>query len=182
METRRVGKWRLRQAGPEDAELLCRLMWELAEYEGVPDSMGTTPEGLRKAMADAKGPEAILCETDDEKREPMGFGIYAFSFSTFTGKMSVYIDDLYVREEYRGCGLGSALFARIARIASERDCGRVDWYCMKTNTAGQSYYDQVLLAEQVDWLLVYRLDEKALRRLGEKAPGAAGKGGKGIDL
>lgn len=176
METRRVQGTLIRQAGPEDAKLLCQLMYELAEYEGVPDSMGTTPEGLRRAMADPKGPEAILCETDDSKREPVGFGIYAYSFSSFTGKLSVYIDDLYVREEYRGKGIGSALFSCVARIASERGCGRVDWYCMKTNTEGQAYYDQVLMADLVDWIMVYRLEEEALRSLGEKAPGVNVKG------
>ena len=98
---------------------------------------------------------------------PIGFAIWAYSFSTFTGKPTLYIDDLYVREQYRGKGIGSRIFSRLAEIAYEKDCARMDWYCMETNVSGKEYYHK-MGAEEIDWFKVFRLNRTQIEEMRDR--------------
>jgi len=151
----------IRKAKEEDIPVILEFILELAEFEGVKDQIRSTEEGLRDVLFKRNITEALIAELDGE---PVGFSIWAYSFSTFTGKPTLYIDDLYVREKYRGKGIGSRMFSYIAGIACEKDCGRMDWYCMDSNVSGLEYYRN-MGAEEIDWFKVFRLDRTRLEEM-----------------
>lgn len=154
----------LRQATEDDIPVILNFILELAEYEGVKDQIQSTAEGLRDVLFEKHITDALIAELSGV---PVGFAIWAYSFSTFTGKPTVYIDDLYVQEEYRGKGIGSMIFSRIAEIAYEKDCGRMDWYCMETNVSGKDYYHK-MGAEEIDWFKVFRLDRRQIEEMRDR--------------
>lgn len=154
-------KLKLRMAEEEDIPVIMSFILELAEYEGAKEQIQSTEEGLRDVLFDRHITEALIAEWEGN---PVGFAIWAYSFSTFTGKPTLYIDDLYVQERFRGKGIGSRIFARIAEIAYERDCGRIDWYCMNTNDSGIDYYHK-LGAEEINWFKVFRLNREQMEEM-----------------
>lgn len=154
-------KVKLRMAKEDDVAVILKFILELAEYEGVREKIESTEEGLFDVLFVRHLTEALIAELDNV---PVGFAIWAYSFSTFTGKQTLYIDDLYVQEHCRGKGIGSKLFARIAEIACEKDCGRIDWYCMNTNVSGIKYYHN-LGAEELDWFKVFRLNRAQMEEM-----------------
>ncbi len=151
----------LRPAAEEDIPVILNFILELAEFEGAKDQIKSTAEGLREVLFVKHIADALIAELSGE---PIGFAIWAYSFSTFTGKPTLYIDDLYVREQFRGKGIGSRIFSRIAEIAYEKDCGRMDWYCMETNLSGKQYYHK-MGAEEIDWFKVFRLNRKQIEEM-----------------
>ena len=151
----------IRKAKEEDIPTILKFILELAEFEGVKDQIHSTEEGLRDVIFVRHIADALIAEVD---QEPIGFAIWAYSFSTFTGKPTLYIDDIYVRESCRGKGIGSKLFSRIAEIAHEKDCARMDWYCMETNVSGKEYYHK-LGAEEIEWFKVFRLNRAQIEEM-----------------
>lgn len=151
----------IRKAEAEDIPLILEFILELAEFEGAKEQIRSTEEGLRDVLLSRNITDALIAELDGI---PVGFAIWAYSFSTFTGKPTLYLDDLYVRESYRGRGIGSRLFSYIAGVACEKDCGRMDWYCMKSNVSGLEYY-RSMGAEEIDWFKVFRLDRARLEEM-----------------
>ena len=150
----------IRSVTEEDIPTILRFIIELAEFEGVVNQINSTEEGLREVLFIRHGAEAIISEVD---HMPVGFAIWAYSFSTFTGKQTLYIDDIYVQQNFRGKGIGSKMFSYIAGVASEKDCARMDWYCMETNVSGKEYYRK-MGAEEIDWFKVYRLNKEKIER------------------
>lgn len=151
----------LRPTTEEDIPVILNFILELAEFEGAKDQIQSTAEGLREVLFVKHITDALIAELSGV---PIGFAIWAYSFSTFTGKPTLYIDDLYVREQYRGKGIGSRIFSRIAEIAYEKDCSRMDWYCMETNISGKQYYHK-MGAEEIDWFKVFRLNRKQIEEM-----------------
>jgi GNAT superfamily N-acetyltransferase len=151
----------LRPATENDVSVILNFILELAEFEGVRDQIRSTEEGLRAVLFERHITEAMIAELSGV---PIGFAIWAYSFSTFTGKPTLYIDDLYVQEQHRGKGIGSRIFSCIAEIAYEKDCGRMDWYCMETNVSGKQYYHK-MGAEEIDWFKVFRLNRKQIEEM-----------------
>ncbi len=96
--------------------------------------------------------------------EPVGFALFFHNFSTFLGKPGIYLEDLYVRPAYRGSGAGRALLSWLARLAVERDCGRLEWWVLDWNEPSIGFYKK-LGAEAMDDWTVYRLAGEPLRRL-----------------
>jgi len=159
------GSLKLRMAAEKDVPVILQLILELAEFEGVRDQIRSTEEGLKDVLFERHIADALIAELDGV---PVGFAIWAYSFSTFTGKPTLYIDDLYVQEPYRGRGIGSRIFSRIAEIACEKDCARVDWYCMETNVSGKDYYHK-MGAEEIEWFKVFRLNRDQLEEMRDRA-------------
>lgn len=151
----------LRPATEQDIPVILNFILELAEFEGARYEVQSTAEGLRDVLFSRHITDALIAELSGE---PIGFAIWAYSFSTFTGKPTLYIDDLYVREQYRGKGIGSRIFSRIAEIAYEKDCGRMDWYCMETNISGKDYYHK-MGAEEIEWFKVFRLNRTQIEEM-----------------
>lgn len=154
----------LRMANEGDIPTILQFIFELAEFEEAANEVQSTEEGLREVLFVKHGAEALIAKLD---QVPVGFAIWAYSFSTFTGKPTLYIDDIYVQENQRGRGIGSKMFSYIAEVASENDCARMDWYCMETNVSGKEYYHN-MGAEEINWFKVYRLNKEQIEDLRRK--------------
>jgi GNAT superfamily N-acetyltransferase len=162
----------IRPCRPDDAEALVNLVRELAVYENLEEFARATPEQIR---AHFFGPrpfaEAILAEVEGE---PVGFAIFFGTYSTFRGQPGLYLEDIFVREEHRGRGIGRALLATVARIAVDRGCGRVEWSVLDWNEPAIGFY-RALGAHPLDQWTVYRIDDEPLALLAQQAPPGDGK-------
>jgi GNAT superfamily N-acetyltransferase len=155
------GKITIRSAEPEDANLMLRLIRELAVYEKAPDAVVATADDLRRhGFGPDRQFEAILAFIDGE---PAGLALFHPRFSTWLGRPTMYLEDLYVSEEARGRGVGRRLMARLAAIALERGWGRIDFQVLDWNPA-RGFYHHLGMAHLGEWLR-YGADAEALRRL-----------------
>jgi GNAT superfamily N-acetyltransferase len=156
----------IREARPGDEALILGFIRELAEYEKLSDAVVATPAHLTKTLfADNPKAFALIAESGGE---PVGFALYFFNFSTFLGKHGLYLEDLYVRANRRGEGAGKALLARLAQIALENDCGRMEWWVLDWNAPAIAFYKS-LGAEAMDEWTVYRMTGEALSKLAASA-------------
>ncbi|HKH76542.1 MAG TPA: GNAT family N-acetyltransferase [Rubrobacteraceae bacterium] len=156
----------IRAALEEDAPLILQLIKELAEYEKLSHEVVATEDSLRRALfGQRRFAEALIGEVEGE---PAGFALFFHNFSTFLGRPGIYLEDLYVRPEFRGSGLGRALLAYLARLALERGCGRLEWSVLDWNEPAIGFYKSVGAAP-VDGWTGYRVAGKALAELGEEA-------------
>ena len=112
-----------RGACPEDTALILRFIRELAAYEQLEDQVVADEETLRRWIFEKKGAQVVFALADDTE---VGFALYFHNFSTFLGRSGIYLEDLFVRPEYRGMGYGKALLCRLAAIAKEEGCGRLE--------------------------------------------------------
>lgn len=152
----------IRPAGPDDVDELLALIHELAVYEKAPESAVATPELLHRALfGERPTAEAVIAEWDGK---PAGFALFFHNFSTWLGKPGLYLEDLFVREDMRGKGIGKALLLHLAGIARDRGCGRMEWSVLDWNTPAIDFY-KALGAEPMDEWTVYRLDAAALERV-----------------
>jgi len=151
----------IRKAREEDVPVILDFILELAEFEGARDQIQSTEQGLRDVLFERHITDAVIAEFSGV---PIGFAIWAYSFSTFTGKPTLYIDDIYVQEAYRGRGIGSKIFSYLAGVAWEKDCARMDWYCMETNVSGKEYYHR-MGAEEIEWFKVFRLNRSQIEEM-----------------
>lgn len=152
----------VRKATPNDVPLILHLIRELAEYEKLLHEVVADEETLHQNLfGEVQGPEVLIAE---ENSRAVGFVLFFHNFSTFLGKKGVYIEDLYIRSEYRGKGYGEKLLREICKIAAERNCGRVDWWVLNWNERAIRFYKK-MGAKSMDGWTVFRLDEEALRHL-----------------
>lgn len=157
----------IRPCRPEDAETLVALVRELATYEKLEQFAKATPESFRKHLFGPRpSAEAILAEVGDA---PAGFALFFQVFSTFRAAPVLYLEDIFVRSEYRGRGIGKALLARTARIAVDRGCQRLDWSVLDWNEPAIKFYRGLGARPLNDWT-TYRLDDEPLVRLAMLAP------------
>jgi GNAT superfamily N-acetyltransferase len=152
---------RLAESGPDDAETLLELIKGLALYEREPHAVKATVHDLRRH---GTGPrprfEAIMAELDGR---PAGFALFFHNYSTWTGKPGLYLEDLFVYEWARGHGLGRRLMARVARIARDRDCGRLDLWVLHWNET-REFYHRLGIEHMKEWL-PYRTDRAGIEKL-----------------
>ena len=152
----------IRPAGPDDIDELLALIHELAVYEKAPESAVATPDLLHKALfGERPTAEAVIAEWQGD---PAGFALFFHNFSTWLGKPGLYLEDLFVRENMRGKGIGKALLLHLAGIARERGCGRMEWSVLDWNTPAIDFYKS-LGAEAMDEWTVYRLDAETIEKL-----------------
>lgn len=155
----------IRPARPEDTPTIASLIRELAVYEKLEGHARATEEDLRRHLfGDRPAAEVILAEVDGR---PVGFALFFPTFSTFRGQPGLYVEDIFVREDQRGRGIGKALLATIARLAVDRGCGRVEWSVLNWNAPSIAFY-QAQGAVPMDEWTVYRLDDAALLALAEQ--------------
>ena len=147
----------------EDTPLILSFIRALAEYEQMADQVVATEELLAEQLFDRGGAEVLFALEDGQE---VGFALFFHNFSTFLGRAGLYLEDLYVLPEHRGKGYGKALLQRLARIACERGCGRMEWWCLDWNTPSIEFYRSLGAEAMSDWT-VYRLTGDTLRRLGE---------------
>ena len=153
-----------RMAGEQDVKLILEFIRALAEYEHMLDQVVADPETLRRELFERHRAEVLFAVA--EGRE-VGFALFFHNFSTFLGRAGLYLEDLFVRPEYRGRGYGRALLKKLARIARERGCGRMEWWCLDWNQPSIAFY-QSLGAKAMDEWTVFRLTEDAMAPLVEE--------------
>jgi GNAT superfamily N-acetyltransferase len=162
-ETR--GELRIRPAIERDVPLVRAFILELAEYERAKPGEAPVTEADLSATLFANPPaaEVLLAFIGDQ---PAGFALFFHNYSTWLGKRGIYLEDLFVRPTARKHGVGFALLRRVARLALERGCGRVDWSVLKWNELAISFYRQIGAKEMDEWT-TFRLTGEALKRVGD---------------
>ncbi len=152
----------LRAAVAADVQLLLAMIRELAVYEKLEHQMVATPEGLHKHLFGARPyAEALIAEWQGQ---PAGFALYFHNFSTFLALPGIHLEDLFVRPEFRGHGIGKALLAELAGITVARGCGRLEWAVLDWNESARGFYRRLGAEAQSDWI-IKRLTGKALHAL-----------------
>jgi GNAT superfamily N-acetyltransferase len=152
----------IRAVGEDDVETLFGLILELAAYEKLSDEVSGDAEVLRRSLFVERTAEALLAEVEGEA---VGYAVVCGTFSTFECRGGIWIEDIYVRPESRGGGVGRALFARVAAIAVERGFPRVEWAALDWNELALGFYDRLGARRMDEWQML-RLDGEALERLG----------------
>lgn len=154
----------IRPAVAADAAEIHAMICELAEYERLRHTVVATQDSLlRHLFGEHRAAEAIVAV---QEQQIVGFALFFSNFSTFTGKPGIYLEDLYVRPEWRGQGTGRELLKYVARLAVERDCGRLEWSVLDWNEPSIRFY-QSLGAQPLDEWTMYRLTGNALLEVGE---------------
>ena len=153
-----------RTATQADAPLILDFIRALAAYEKMEDQVIATPELLQQQIFENKRAEVIFVL--DDGRE-VGFALFFHNFSTFLGRAGLYLEDLFVMPEYRGRGHGKALLRRLAQIALERGCGRLDWWCLDWNRPSIDFYRSLGAVPMDEWT-TYRLTGDTLRAMAEE--------------
>ena len=155
-------EYSIRPATVEDAALILRFIRELADYERLLGEVTATETLIRHFMfGDQPRAEALIGEF---RSDPVGFALFFHNFSTFVSRPGIYIEDIYVRPEFRGRGFGRAFFVHLAHLAIARGCGRIEWAVLTWNDPAIDFYRK-LGARAMDEWKVFRLDSESLRRL-----------------
>jgi GNAT superfamily N-acetyltransferase len=162
----------IRPASPDDVALIHAFILELAEYERMLDNAVLTHEDVHRALFTEPPAAEVVLAYEGEK--PAGFALFFHNFSTFVGRRGLYLEDLYVRPDFRGRGYGKALLVHLAGIARERDCGRMDWEVLAWNEGPIRFY-QSLGAVGMDEWRHFRLNRQGLHRLAEQGDAVSGK-------
>lgn len=157
-ENNKPAELEIRPATKQDAAILLSLIKELAVYEKLADKVVNSEEAIREVLFGQKPyAEAIVAYWEGQ---PVGMVIFFHNYSTFLGKPGFYIEDLFVKEEYRGKGIGKALLLECIRLAKEKKCGRVEWVVLDWNPA-REFYEKMGAYPLTDWI-IYRMDEEAM--------------------
>lgn len=185
---------RIRFATREDVPVILEFIHGLAAYEHLENEVVATPEILEEWLFDKQKAEVIFALPDapegagatgadaagvadapegagaaEATEEPVGFALFFHNFSTFLGRAGIYLEDLFVKPEFRGQGYGKGLISALARIALERGCGRLEWACLDWNQPSIEFYTKIMSATPMDEWTVYRLTGDTLRAAAENA-------------
>nr|WP_288826803.1 GNAT family N-acetyltransferase [uncultured Clostridium sp.] len=152
-----------RYAQESDSALILEFIKELADYEKMLDEVVATEELLKDWLFGQKKAEVIFAMADGKEA---GFALFFHNFSTFLGRAGIYLEDLFVKPEYRGKGIGKAIFKKLGAIARERGCGRLEWWCLDWNQPSIGFY-RSMGAEAMDEWTVYRISGERLNELGD---------------
>ena len=157
------GHIKLRFAEEKDSAIIVEFIRNLAEYEHLLDTVKIKEADIKKYVFDKKLIEVIIAEYDGI---PAGFALFFHNFSTFLGKPGIFIEDIFVKPEFRSKGLGKYLFSFLAKIAIERDCGRLEWSCLDWNKSSIDFY-KAQGAHPLDEWTTYRLAYDEIKKLAE---------------
>lgn len=153
-----------RYATEKDIPLILEFIKGIAEYEKMSEQVVATEETIKEWFCDKKLIEVIFALKDGKE---VGFALFFHNFSTFMGRGGLYLEDLYVKPEYRGEGFGKMLLKKLAEIAVERKCGRFEWVCLDWNKPSIDFY-KANGAKAMDEWTIYRLDGENLKALAEQ--------------
>ena len=156
-----MARFEIRQATEADVPVILRFIRALAEYEKLSHKVVATEESLRRTLfGNPRFAEVILGYED---AEPVGFALFFHNYSTFLGRPGIYLEDLFVDPDRRGRGYGRELLAHLARLARDRDCGRVEWAVLDWNAPSIQFYKSLGAVPLDDWI-IFRLTGEALER------------------
>lgn len=151
----------IRNANEKDTPLILDFIKQLSVYEKLPNEVSANVDILKKSIFIEKSAKVIFILEDDKE---VGFALYFYNFSTFTGKKGLYLEDLFVLENYRGKGYGKKLLAYLANIAVKEDCSRFEWIVLDWNTPSINFYKSFGAMPLNDWT-VFRLQKENLNNL-----------------
>ena len=154
-------KTEFRYAEEKDVPLILQFIKELADYEKMLDEVVATEALLKEWIFEKKKAEVIFAMEDGCE---VGFALFFHNFSTFLGRAGIYLEDLYVKPEFRGKGYGKGLLKELARIAVERGCGRLEWWCLDSNHPSIDFYRSIGAVPMDEWT-VYRITGDTLKNL-----------------
>ena len=155
--------YRFAQRGDEG--IILDFIRRLAEYEKMSDEVVATEELLTEWIFDKNKAEVIFAI--DESGKEVGFALFFHNFSTFLGRAGIYLEDLFVLPEYRGKGYGKGLLRRLAKIAVERKCGRLDWWCLDWNQPSIDFYKSLGAVPMDEWT-TFRITGDTLTKMAEE--------------
>jgi GNAT superfamily N-acetyltransferase len=153
----------LRPASESDMPVLYQLIRELATYEKILDDLKATEEILHNSIFVRKVAEVLMAEYNGE---PAGYAMFFYNFSSFIGLPGLYLEDIYIRPEYRGKGFGKITLAHLARLAIENNCWGMEWTVLDWNKPSIDFYEGMGAFNRDGWL-IYRLKDEALTRLAQ---------------
>ena len=153
-----------RYAERKDTPLILAFIKALAEYEEMLDEVVKDEKTLEEWIFDKKKAEVLFAMSDGKE---IGFALFFHNFSTFLGRAGIYLEDLFVLPEYRGRGYGKAILRKLASIAVERKCGRLEWWCLDWNKPSIDFYLSLGAEPMKDWT-VYRIAGDTLERLAKE--------------
>jgi GNAT superfamily N-acetyltransferase len=152
----------LKMATEQDVPLILTFIKALAEYERLADAVIATEDGLRETLfGERPYAECVIARV---KGQPAGFALFFHNYSTFLGRPGIYLEDLFVKPEHRGQGVGRALLRFLARLAQERNCGRLEWSVLDWNESAIGFYKSLGAIPLEEWT-IFRLKDEALSRL-----------------
>ncbi len=152
-----------RKATKDDCGIILNFIQALADYEKMANDVIATEELLQEWIFEKEKAEVIFAL---EGEKEVGFALFFHNFSTFLGRAGIYLEDLFVLPEYRGKGYGKGLLKELAKITTERGCGRLEWSCLDWNTPSINFYTSLGAIPMEDWT-VYRVTGKTLSKISE---------------
>ena len=156
-------KLKFRSAERKDVSLILQFIKELADYEKMLNEVVADEATLETWIFDKQKAEVIFAV---EGENEVGFALFFHNFSTFLGRAGIYLEDLHVKPEYRGKGYGKAILKKLAALAMERGCGRLEWWCLDWNRPSIDFYRSMGAESMSDWT-VYRIAGDTLKQLAE---------------
>lgn len=153
---------RIEPATEKDLPLILSFIKELAEYERLSHEVLATEELLKDALFDERPAAEVIIAYEAERA--VGFALFFHNFSTFLGQRGLYLEDLFVKAEARGRGTGRALLAHLARLARERNCGRLEWAVLDWNEPAIKFYRSLGAVSMDEWM-IFRVTGEALDHL-----------------
>lgn len=159
--TTKIKDFKIRFAEPEDTKQILEFIKELAEYEKLLHEVVADEEVLKESLFARRTAEVIIGEYEGK---PVSFALFFHNFSTFLGRPGIYIEDLYVKPKMRGQGIGKIMLSFLGKLARERNCGRLEWWCLDWNLPSINFYKRVGAKPMEEWT-VYRVSEKSLDEL-----------------
>lgn len=154
----------IRNIREDDINILLGLIKEIAEYEKMSDQVIATEDILRESIFKNNRANALILEVDNKE---IGYCIYFYNFSTFIGRGGLYVEDIFIRKEYRGRGFGSEIFKFLAKKAKDEGLKRMEWSCLNWNEPSIKFYKSLGAVPMDEWT-VYRLTEDKINKLTEK--------------
>lgn len=158
-----MGEVTFRQAKAGDEALVLEFIRGIAQYEKMLDEVVATEESIREWMVEKKMVEVIFAEAEGDT---VGFALYFQNFSTFVGRAGLYLEDIFVKPQYRKKGYGKAIFKKLAQIAVERGCQRFEWVCLDWNQPSIDFYRSMGAVPMDQWT-IYRLSGDAIKKAAE---------------
>lgn len=156
---------RVREARPDDLPAILRLVHALAEYEKEPDAVEADEDDFRAVLFPDDAEPTVFCHVAEMDGGVVGMAVWFRSFSTWTGRTGIWLEDLFVEPGHRGSGLGRALLGRLAQLCTERGWTRLEWAVLDWNEPSIAFYESLGARAQDEWT-TYRLHGEALAALG----------------
>lgn len=156
-----IKELKLRETTVEDAGLILDFIKAIAEYEKMSDDVETTEEMIKEVVFGDKRAEVLIAEWEGKA---VGYSLYFFNYSTFTGRAGLYLEDIFIYPEYRANGIGKQIFKVLAQIAKENKCMRMEWCCLNWNTPSIEFYKGLGAEGMTEWT-TYRLDRAGIESI-----------------